>query len=43
MNRLRHSYGFKGPDREGLLKQTMLSSQDKVYSLFTLKNVLTIK
>ncbi|CAF1332025.1 unnamed protein product [Rotaria sordida] len=29
MNQLRLSYGFKGPEREGLLKKTMSVNQDK--------------
>jgi hypothetical protein len=32
MKRLRLSYGFKGPERNELLKQTMSNNQDKVDS-----------
>jgi len=30
MNRLKISYGFKGPEREELLKKTMSTNPDKV-------------
>jgi hypothetical protein len=31
MNRLKLSYGFKGPEREELLRKTMCTNHDKVY------------
>lgn len=31
MNRLKLSYGFKGPQRDDLLKKTMSNNQDKVH------------
>lgn len=42
MNRLRLSYGFKGPEREELLKKTMSSNPDKVFFSFEKKNYNSI-
>jgi hypothetical protein len=34
MQRLRLSYGFKGPERQDLLKKSITANQDKVYIQF---------
>jgi hypothetical protein len=43
MNRLRFTYGFKGPERDELLRKSMLNNQDKVQRTILSKNVLRRK